>query len=265
MIKSNAGASLIDLGDAVACVEFHSKANVIGEDVLQLTEFGLKKLETDFDALVIANQGKYFSAGANLMLILMLAQEGEFDDIDQAVRLFQGIDMRIKYALKPVVVAPFNMTLGGGCEMALHAPKVRASAETYIGLVEAGVGLIPAGGGTKEMLMRSLARVPGVPDVDLMPFVREVLETIGTAKVATSAEEAKTLGFLRKTDGISMNGKFLVHDAKTTALAMASEGYRPPERQKIMALGRLDYLRGHFIGPHISKSPLLGFPYSRTE
>ncbi len=238
VIKSNAGASLIDLGDAVACVEFHSKANVIGEDVLQLTEFGLKKLETDFDALVIANQGKYFSAGANLMLILMLAQEGEFDDIDQAVRLFQGIDMRIKYALKPVVVAPFNMTLGGGCEMALHAPKVRASAETYIGLVEAGVGLIPAGGGTKEMLMRSLARVPGVPDVDLMPFVREVLETIGTAKVATSAEEAKTLGFLRKTDGISMNGKFLVHDAKTTALAMASEGYRPPERQKIMALGQ---------------------------
>lgn len=238
VIKANAGASLIDLGDSVACVEFHSKANVIGEDVLQMTEFGLKKLETDFDALVIANQGKYFSAGANLMLILMLAQEGEFDDIDQAVRLFQGIDMRIKYAPKPVVVAPFNMTLGGGCEMTLHAPKVRASAETYIGLVEMGVGLIPAGGGTKEMLMRSLARAPGVADVDLMPFVREVLETVGTAKVATSAEEAKALGFLRKGDGISMNEKFLVHDAKTTALAMASEGYRPPEHQQIMALGQ---------------------------
>jgi 3-hydroxyacyl-CoA dehydrogenase len=238
VIKSNAGASLIDLGDSVACVEFHSKANVIGEDVLQMTDFGLKKLESDFDALVIANQGKYFSAGANLMLILMLAQEGEFDDIDQAVRLFQGMDIRIKYAPKPVVVAPFNMTLGGGCEMTLHAPKVRASAETYIGLVEPGVGLIPAGGGTKEMLMRSLSRAPRIADVDLMPFVREVLETIGTAKVATSAEEAKALGFLRITDGISMNEKFLLYDAKATALAMVSEGYRPPERQRIIALGQ---------------------------
>ena len=238
VIKSNAGASLIDLGDSVACVEFHSKANVIGEDVLQMTDFGLKKLESDFDALVIANQGKYFSAGANLMLILMLAQEGEFDDIDQAVRLFQGMDMRIKYAPKPVVVAPFNMTLGGGCEMTLHAPKVRASAETYIGLVEPGVGLIPAGGGTKEMLMRSLSRAPRIADVDLMPFVREVLETIGAAKVATSAEEAKALGFLRITDGISMNEKFLLYDAKATALAMVSEGYRPPERQRIIALGQ---------------------------
>jgi 3-hydroxyacyl-CoA dehydrogenase len=238
VLKSNAGASLIDIGDSVACLEFHSKANVIGEDVLQMTELGLKRLETDFDALVIANQGKYFSAGANLMLVLMLAQEGDFDEIDHAIRVFQGVDLRIKYAPKPVVVAPFNMTLGGGCEMTLHAPKVRASAETYIGLVEVGVGLIPAGGGTKEMLVRSLTRAPNVADVDLMPFVREVLETIGTAKVATSAEEAKTLGFLRPTDGISMNEKFLLYDAKATALAMAHEGYRPPERRKVIALGQ---------------------------
>ncbi|HQT91317.1 MAG TPA: enoyl-CoA hydratase/isomerase family protein, partial [Candidatus Kryptobacter bacterium] len=238
VLKSNAGASLIDIGDSVACLEFHSKANVIGEDVLQMTELGLKRLETDFDALVIANQGKYFSAGANLMLVLMLAQEGDFDEIDHAIRVFQGVDMNIKYAPKPVVVAPFNMTLGGGCEMTLHAPKVRASAETYIGLVEAGVGLIPAGGGTKEMLVRSLSRAPNVADVDLMPFVREVLETIGTAKVATSAEEAKSLGFLRPSDGISMNEKFLLYDAKATALAMAHEGYRPPERRKVMALGQ---------------------------
>ncbi len=238
IIKSNAGASLIDIGDSVACVEFHSKANVIGEDVIQMTEFGLKKLETDYDALVIANQGKYFSAGANLMLILMLAQEGEFDEIAQAIKIFQGMDMRIKYAPKPVVVAPFNMTLGGGCEMTLHAPRVRASAETYMGLVEVGVGLIPAGGGTKEMLARSLSRAPRVADADLMPFVREVLETIGTAKVATSADEAKSLGFIRQTDGISMNEKFLVYDAKASALAMVQEGYRPPERAKIMALGQ---------------------------
>lgn len=203
-----------------------------------MTELGLKMLETDTDALVVANQGKYFSAGANLMLILMLAQEREFDEIDRAIRLFQAMDMKIKYAPKPVVVAPFNMTLGGGCEMALHAPRVRAAAETYIGLVEAGVGLIPAGGGTKEMLVRSLARAPKVADVDLMPFVREVLETIGTAKVATSAAEAKAFGFLRPTDGISMNEKFLVYDAKATALAMAQEGYHSPEKRKVMAAGQ---------------------------
>lgn len=238
IIKSNAGASLIDLGDSVACLEFHSKANVIGEEVIRMTEFGLGKLETDFDAMVIANQGKYFSAGANLMLILMLAQEGEFDDIDQAIRLFQGMDMRIKYAPKPIVVAPFNMTLGGGCEMTLHAPRVRASAETYIGLVEVGVGLIPAGGGTKEMLARNLSRAPRVAGADLMPFVREVLETIGTAKVATSAEEAKQLGYLRTIDGVSINRDFLLYDAKATALAMLHEGYRPPEKKKITAVGQ---------------------------
>ncbi len=238
VIKSNAGASLIDLGDGVECVEFHSKANAIGEDIGQIIDFGLQKLETDYDAMVIGNQGKYFSAGANLMLVLMLAQEGEFDELDRAVRMFQGVDMRLKYSVKPVVVAPFNMTLGGGCEMVLHAPKVRASAETYIGLVEAGVGVIPAGGGTKEMLVRSLARAPKVADVDLMPFVREVLETIGTAKVATSANEAKKLGYLRPTDGVSMNEKFLIHDAKITALAMVQEGYRPPEKRKVIALGQ---------------------------
>jgi 3-hydroxyacyl-CoA dehydrogenase len=238
IIKSNAGASLIDLGDSIACVEFHSKANAIGEDVSQIVDFGLKKLESDFDALVIANQGKYFSAGANLMLLLMMAQEGEFDELDRAIRMFQSMDMRIKYASKPVVVAPFNMTLGGGTEMALHSARVRASAETYMGLVEVGVGVIPAGGGTKEMLMRSLARVPDVPDVDPMPFVREVLETIGMGKVSTSAAEAKKFGYLRPTDDLSMNEKFLVHDAKSTALAMVQEGYRPPERRKILALGQ---------------------------
>ena len=238
VIKSNSGASLIDLGDSVACIEFHSKANAIGEDVGQIVDFGLNKLENDYDALVIANQGKYFSAGANLMLLLMLAQEGEFDELDQAIRMFQSMDMRIKYASKPVVVAPFNMTLGGGTEMALHASKVRASAETYMGLVEVGVGVIPAGGGTKEMLVRSLTRAPKVPDVDLMPFVREVLETIGTGKVSTSAAEAKELGYLRPTDDISMNGKFLIYDAKSTALAMVREGYRPPEKIEILALGQ---------------------------
>ncbi|MGC8653196.1 MAG: 3-hydroxyacyl-CoA dehydrogenase/enoyl-CoA hydratase family protein [Candidatus Kryptoniota bacterium] len=238
VIKSNAGASLVDLGERVGCVEFHSKANAIGEDILQMVDFGVKKLDNDLDALIIANQGRWFSAGANLMLILMLAQEGDFDELDRAIRMFQQVNMRIKYAPRPVVVAPFNMTLGGGCEMTLHGSKVRASAETYIGLVEVGVGVIPAGGGTKEMLVRSLARMPRVPDADPTPFIREVLETIGTAKVATSADEAKKLGFLRETDDVSMNEKFLVYDAKQTALALVNEGYRPPERRRIIAAGQ---------------------------
>ncbi|HUI28755.1 MAG TPA: 3-hydroxyacyl-CoA dehydrogenase NAD-binding domain-containing protein [Candidatus Acidoferrales bacterium] len=252
IIRENSGASLVDLGDSVACIEFHSKANSIGEDVSQIVDLGLKKLETDYDALVIANQGKYFSAGANLMLLLMMAQEGEFDELDRAIRMFQSMDMRIKYAPKPVVVAPFNMTLGGGTEMVLHAPRVRASAETYMGLVEIGVGVIPAGGGTKEMLARSLARAPRVPDADLMPFVREVLETIGQAKVSASADDAKNLGYLRPTDDISMNEKFLIHDAKSTALAMVQEGYRPPERQKIIALGQ-SVLSGLTLGLYLWK------------
>ncbi|MFZ1082514.1 MAG: 3-hydroxyacyl-CoA dehydrogenase/enoyl-CoA hydratase family protein [Candidatus Kryptoniota bacterium] len=238
IIKSNSGASLIDIGDAVACVEFHSKANAIGEDAAQIIDLGLNKLETDYDALIIANQGRYFSAGANLMLLLMLAQEAEFDELNRAIKMLQSINMRIKYAQKPVVAAPFNMTLGGGCEIALHAPRVRASAETYIGLVEVGVGLIPAAGGTKEMLVRSLSRVPNAPDADLMPFVREVLEIIGTARVSASADDAKKLGYLRPTDDVSMNGRFLIHDAKSTALAMVQEGYRPSEKRKVIALGQ---------------------------
>ncbi len=238
VIKSNSSASLVDMGDSIACLEFHSKANVIGEDVLQLADFSLNKLDDGYDGLVIANQGKYFSAGANLMLILMLAQEGDFDELNHAVRMFQSVNMRIKYAPKPVVVAPFNMTLGGGTEMVLHASRVRAAAETYIGLVEAGVGVIPAGGGTKEMLARSLSRAPKVPDADLMPFVQEVLETLGTAKVATSAAEAIDLGYLKRSDAISMNEKFLLHDAKATALSLVNEGYKPPAKEKIIALGQ---------------------------
>ena len=237
-IKANSGASLIDIGDSVACIEFHSKANAIGEDAAQIIDFGLNQLETNFDSLIIANQGKYFSAGANLMLLLMLAQDGEFDELDRAIRMLQSIDMRIKYASKPVVAAPFNMTLGGGCEITLHASKVHASAETYIGLVEVGVSIIPAAGGTKEMLVRGLSRAPNVPDADLMPFVREVLETIGTARVSTSADEAKELGYLRPGDGVSMNEQFLIHDAKTSALAMVQAGYRPVEKRKIVAVGQ---------------------------
>ncbi|CUU01010.1 3-hydroxyacyl-CoA dehydrogenase [Candidatus Thermokryptus mobilis] len=241
VIKQNAGASLVDIGDGVICFEFHTKANAIGEDILVMANYAIEELEKNYEALVIGNQGQHFSAGANLMLILMLAQEGEWDEIDRAVRMFQQMNMRIKYASKPVVVAPHGMTLGGGCEIVLHAPRVRAYAESYIGLVEIGAGVIPAGGGTKEMLLRAIQKAPKSVDIDLTPFIREAFETIAYAKVSTSALEAKKLGYLREYDSISMNKDFLIHDAKKIALAMVEEGYKPPLPPEIIALGKQLY------------------------
>jgi len=241
VIKQNPGASLVDIGDGVICFEFHTKANAIGEDILVMANYAIEELEKNYEALVIGNQGQHFSAGANLMLILMLAQEGEWDEIDRAVRMFQQMNMRIKYASKPVVVAPHGMTLGGGCEIVLHAPRVRAYAESYIGLVEIGAGVIPAGGGTKEMLLRAIQKAPKSVDIDLTPFIREAFETIAYAKVSTSALEAKKLGYLREYDSISMNKDFLIHDAKKIALAMVEEGYKPPLPPEIIALGKQLY------------------------
>ncbi len=238
LLKHNAGASFIDLGDGVALVEFHSKMNTIGEDILTMISYALKEVEKNFEGLVIGNQEKNFSVGANLMLVLMLAQEQDWDELDRAVRMFQSVNMQLKYAEKPVVVAPFGMTLGGGCEITVHAPRVQAAAETYIGFVEVGVGVIPAGGGTKEMTLRTLKKIQGVPDVDALPFIQKLFETIGMAKVATSALEAKQFGFLRDVDLISMNPDRQIGDAKKTVLAIAQEGYRKPVLpEKIVALG----------------------------
>src|SRR5208283_4931716 len=153
-VERNSGASLIDLGDGVVCCEFHAKMNAIGADLITMLHKGLKRLDSDFDAMVIANQATNFSVGANLMLVLVGAQEQEWDELHMAVKQFQNVNLAIKYAPKPVVAAPQGMALGGGCEIALHAAKIHAAAEAYIGLVEAGVGLIPGGGGTKEMLIR---------------------------------------------------------------------------------------------------------------
>ena len=204
-IKKNAGASLIDLGDGVVCLEFHSKMNTIGADTVQMIHAGLKTLNEGFDAMVIGNQAANFCVGANLMMVLMTIQEGEWDDLHRAVRAFQNANMALKYAPKPVVAAPFGLTLGGGTEMILHATRVRAAAETYLGLVEVGVGLIPAGGGTKEMLVRAMDAVPADPEADPFTFVKEVFLNIGMAKVSTSAEEARKLGYLSAKDSISMN------------------------------------------------------------
>ena len=210
VVKQNAGASLIDLGDGVVCCEFHSKMNTIGEDNIAMMHAGLDELNKNFDAMVIANQGDNFSVGANLMMVLMGAMEGEWDELNMAINRFQQVNMALKYAPKPVVAAPFARALGGGCEISLHAARCQASAETYIGLVEVGVGLIPGGGGCKELLAR-------------LKDPRRVFELIGYAKVSTSGEEAKKLGLLNRTDRISMNPERLVGDAKDLALSLVKE------------------------------------------
>ena len=260
VIKKNAGASLIDLGDGVACVEFHSKMNTIGGDTIQMIHEGLKTAREGFGGLVIGNQGQNFSVGANLMLILLEAQEQNWEEIDGMIRAFQRCTMAIKYSPLPVVVAPFGMTLGGGCEISLHGGGLQASAETYIGLVELGVGLIPAGGGTKEMLVRSLERAGADKENDLFPHLSQVFETIALGKVSGSAHEAKTLGLVRTGDGISMNRDRLIADAKARVLRMAAAGYHRPEPTKVFALGNRGLAtlkigmhqmkRGGFISDH---------------
>jgi 3-hydroxyacyl-CoA dehydrogenase len=227
-VERNSGASLIDLGDGVVCCEFHSKMNAIGADLIAMIHKGLKRLDTDFDAMVIANQAVNFSVGANLMLVLVGAQEQEWDELHLAVKQFQNANLAIKYAPKPVVAAPQGMALGGGCEVSLHAARIHAAAESYIGLVEAGVGLIPGGGGSKEMLIRANEHAAGGDDLDLFHALRPVFETIAMAKVGTSAEECRELGFLRREDGVSMNRDRLVADAKEAAQALVRGGYKPP-------------------------------------
>ena len=238
-VKKNAGASLIDLGDGVLCLEFHSKMNTVGGDTIQMVHAGLKALGENFDAMVIGNQGPNFCIGANLMLVLTAIQEGDWDEVNLAVRAFQNANMALKYAPKPVVAAPFGLTLGGGTEICLHSIRVRAAAETYMGLVEAGVGLIPAAGGTKEMLLRALDGVPADPEADPFTFVKEVFLNIGMAKVSTSGEEARRLRYLSPQDSISMNRDRQIADAKQLALDLVRLGYRPGRpRTDIRALGQ---------------------------
>jgi 3-hydroxyacyl-CoA dehydrogenase len=213
VVKKNPGASLIDLGDGVLCCEFHSKANAMGDDIMLMVRAGLDELEANFEAMVIANQGENFSAGANLMMVLLAAQEQDWDELNGAINNFQRMNMALKYATKPVVAAPFGLALGGGCELPLHCARIQASAELYMGLVEVGVGLIPAGGGCKEMLLRS-------------HDIRKIFEQVGFAKVSTSAVEARQFRLLRDGDGVSMNPERLIDDAKHLALSLVP-GYAP--------------------------------------
>jgi 3-hydroxyacyl-CoA dehydrogenase len=235
VVKKNAGASLVDLGDGVLAVEFHSKMNAIGADTIQMLQAGVKEAAANFAALVVGNDAVNFSAGANLMLLLLEAQEGNWDEVDLMVRAFQGATMALKYADVSVVVAPAGLTLGGGCEIALHADRVRAAAETYMGLVEVGVGLIPAGGGTKEMLARAMEGI--APGADPMPAVQRVFETIGFAKVSTSGPDALRIGYLREPDSISMNRDRLLEDAKTLALERVPDYVRQQPRAAIRVGG----------------------------
>jgi 3-hydroxyacyl-CoA dehydrogenase len=252
-IKKNPGASLIDLGDGVVCFEFHSKMNTIGADTVQMIHAGLKSLNEGFDAMVIGNQAANFCVGANLMMILMTIQEGEWEELQRAVRAFQNANMALKYAPKPVVAAPFGLTLGGGTELILHATRVRAAAETYLGLVEAGVGLIPAGGGTKEMLVRAMDAAPADPEADPFTFVKEVFLNIGMAKVSTSAEEARKLGYLSAKDSISMNGDRLLADAKQLARDLARLGHRPGKpREDVRVLGQAAFVKMK-LGLHLMR------------
>ena len=250
VVQTNSGASLIDLGDGVLCCEFHSKMNSIGGDIGAMIHAGVKRLGSEFDAMVIANQAPNFSVGANLMLLLVTAQEGEWDDIHMAVRQFQGVNMAIKYAPGPVVAAPQGMALGGGCEISLSSARIHAAAEAYIGLVETGVGLIPGGGGTKEMLIRANEHAGGGEDLDLFHALKPIFETIAMAKVSTSGEEARSLGFLRRSDLIAMNRDRQVADAKATALALVREGYHPPAPAEIRVLGE-EFLAGAKLAIHM--------------
>ena len=254
VIKKNSGASMIDLGDGVACVEFHSKMNSIGGDTLEMLRFAIGETEKNFVGLVVGNQGVNFSVGANLMLMLMEAQDENWEELEMIGRYFQSSVMSLRYSPKPVVVAPFQMVFGGGCEMVLHADRVRAAAETYIGLVEVGVGIIPAGCGTKEMLVRALDSIPAdMKDADPFPFVKRAFETIALAKVATSADEARDFGFLREADSISMNGDRLIADAKKQVLALAAAGYvQPQQRTDILAMGN-PALATLKLGVHLMK------------
>src|SRR5271157_2463554 len=268
VVKKNAGASLVDLGDGVGCIEFHSKMNALGGDIVQMIMQSLKSggPGDNFDAFVITNDAGNFSVGANIMMLLMAVQEEEWDEVDLAVRQFQNMTQAIKFSPKPVVVAPFGMTLGGGAEITLHAAARQPHAELYCGLVEVGVGLLPGGGGCKEMTIRALDKAYHIrpygrgdrphgrgESVELMEAMKQAFETVALAKVSTSAFEARNLGFLSTGDNITMNRERVLTDAKERALELVHEGYQAASpRAEIPAPGE-SILATLKLGVHIMR------------
>ncbi|OCA84813.1 3-hydroxyacyl-CoA dehydrogenase/enoyl-CoA hydratase family protein [Bacillus sp. D12] len=241
VIKKNSGASLIDIGDGVALLEFHSPNNAIGFDIIQMINYAIEEVDKNYKGLVIGNQGKNFCVGANLAMILMEVQDDNIFDVEMITRQFQQAMMNIKYSNKPVVAAPFNMTLGGGAEICLPAAKIQASSESYIGLVETGVGLLPGGGGNKELYIKHLDSLPNGIDFDITKVAIKVFETIATAQVSTSADEARENNFLNSNDGISFNPDHQLYDAKQAVIALHDTGYKPPVRKKIPVSGEPGY------------------------
>ncbi len=225
-VEKNSGASIIDLGDGVYCLEFHSKMNAISGDILSMAHKAIRRAEQDGVGLVIGNRGANFSVGANLMLLAVALAEGAWEDVDMVLRSFQKATMAVKYAKVPVVAAPFGMTLGGGCEFCLHADAINASAETYMGLVEIGVGLLPGGGGTKEMCIRAVDLARRY-DTDVQPFIFKHFRQIAMAQVSMGGAELFGMGYMRDGDAITMNIDRLIGDAKQKVLALAVN-YRPP-------------------------------------
>lgn len=252
VVAQNPGASLVDLGDGVLAVEFHSKMNAIGADTVEMLTAGISKAEQQFEALVVGSEAEHFSAGANLLWVLLEAQEENWDDLDLMVRQFQNVVVSLRYATIPVVAAPAGLALGGGCEITLHTDRVQAAAETYMGQVEVGVGLIPAGGGTKELLARAMDAKPRGA-TDALPYVREVFELIGLGKVSTSAPDARRLGLLRDDDHITMNRELVIANAKTRALRLVSDGYQPPSRRQAIPVGGDDIRAALELGVHLAR------------
>jgi len=227
-IAGNDSATLWDMGDGATLLEFHSKMNSLDDQIIELMGTALDETEKNFKGLVIGNDGANFSAGANIVALLWAAKSGEFEAIRGQVRTLQATLQRMRYSPVPVVTAPFNLTLGGGAEVTMSGNAIQASAELYMGLVEVGVGLIPGGGGNLQLLRNVFGPYAAEKDFDALPFLKKVFLTIGTAKVATSAEESRELGFLSQQDGITSNRDFLLSDAKARVLGLANAGFKPP-------------------------------------
>jgi len=250
VISQNAGATLYDMGDGVAGVEFHTKMNALDDDIFNITVEALERVDKDFDGLVIGGEADNFSAGANLFMVVVGAQQGMWDTLDEAIRKLQNMNMRLRFCPKPVVVAPAGLALGGGAEITMHAPRVVAHGELYIGLVEMGAGVIPAGGGTKELLRRIVNPPMRTQNADALPYLQRVFEQIGLAKVATSAEEGRQAGFLTDSDRIVMHREHQLSEAKKEVLHMVATGYAPKPPEQVYAAGR-DALAALRVGIHM--------------
>jgi 3-hydroxyacyl-CoA dehydrogenase len=252
VVSKNPGATLYNLGDGVACVEFHTKMNSLDEDIANLIIEAQDRLQNNFDGLVIGNEADNFSAGANIMLVIMAAQMGEWEKLENIVKGLQDLNMHARYSQKPIVIAPSGLCLGGGAEVTTHASRIVASAELYAGFVEFGVGVIPAGGGTKEMLRRIVNPAMRTENAEALPFLQRVFMQIGLAKVSMSAEEARQMGILGPSDRVVMNKDFLLSEAKKEVLHMVRTGYHAPLPEKIYAAGR-DALGALRVAIHMMK------------